>query len=93
MRKEDFVKKFKIGIDENIDYVIVYVELPGNEEKEKIINSNCDFDNKLRYYENTYNDDMIHNHCKDIKITGIEVFNQMVLSGANERKIIKLLEK
>jgi len=51
-------------------YVGVLIEMEGFEKPEVIINSYENFDKKLEYYLATYNENLIHNHAKGIKIIG-----------------------
>lgn len=46
----------------------IEVSIPGQNETEFIVNKPISIDNKIKYYENTYDENGIHKHCSDIKI-------------------------
>lgn len=48
--------------------ICIEVTIPGQNETEFIINRNKSLANKLEYYCNTYDDNLVHKHCKDIRI-------------------------
>lgn len=51
--------------------VCVEVTIPGQDDTEFIINKNASIENKLAYYKKTYDDNLVHKHCKEIKIVNI----------------------
>ena len=51
---------------EDIDCIILYIHMPTGEE-EVIVNPNVA--EKMQYIDKTYNDDLVHENCKDIYIT------------------------
>ena len=59
-------KEYKKMKGEDIACIILYIHMPTGEE-EVIVNSNVD--EKIKYINKTYNEDLIHNNCKDIYIT------------------------
>ena len=48
--------------------VCVEVTIPGQEDTEYIVNKNRSIDNKLDYYFQTYDDNLVHKHNKAIRI-------------------------
>ena len=48
--------------------VCVEVTIPGQEDTEYIVNKNRSIDNKLDYYFQTYDDNLVHKHNKAICI-------------------------
>ena len=48
--------------------VCVEVTIPGQEDTEYIVNKNISIDNKLDYYFQTYDDNLVHNHNEAIRI-------------------------
>lgn len=67
MKFNDLEEAFKEAKERNCS-ICVEITIPGQKGTELIINSNSSLDNKLDYYRKTYNDDLVHNHCSDIKI-------------------------
>ena len=47
--------------------VCVDVTIPGQEDTEYIVNKNRSIDNKLDYYFQTYDDNLVHKHNKAIR--------------------------
>ncbi len=66
---EDLEKVFNEA-KENKCCICVEVTIPGQDDTELIINKYESLDNKLNYYKNTYNENLIHKKCNDIKIVG-----------------------
>lgn len=73
MKKIDFINGCKRAIKENSG-IVVYSELPGIEDKELITNTAKDVENKMKYYDNTYDENMCHKH-EPIKIVGLYIFD------------------
>lgn len=48
--------------------VCVEVIVPGQEDTEYIVNKNKGIDNKLDYYFQTYDDNLVHKHNEAIRI-------------------------
>ena len=48
--------------------VCVEVTIPGQEDTEYIVNKNRSIDNKLDYYFQTYDDNLVHKHNEAISI-------------------------
>lgn len=48
----------------------VFIEMPGFEMPEIIVNPTENLEKKLEYYKNTYNDNLEHKKAKGIKIIG-----------------------
>lgn len=54
----------------NKKYVGVKIEMPGFEDCEVIINPASNFDEKVKYYKNAYNEDLTLKAFDKIKIVG-----------------------
>lgn len=52
----------------NKNDVCVEVTIPGQEDTEYIVNKNRSIDNKLDYYLQTYDDNLVHKHNEAIRI-------------------------
>lgn len=48
----------------------LFIEMPGFEMPEIIVNPPENLDKKLEYYKATYNENLEHKHAKGIKIIG-----------------------
>lgn len=63
------------AIIEKAKYIAIKCKLPYSEEEEIIINPTCNFEDKLHYYQNAYNENLELKTCNDIKITGFTFGN------------------
>ena len=61
---------FEEAKKENATWVGVIVKPPDCESSELILNTNINFDAKLKYYKNAYDFELNLKACKDIKIVG-----------------------
>ena len=52
----------------NKNDVCVEVTIPGQKDTEYIVNKNRSIDNKLNYYFQTYDDNLVHKHNEAIRI-------------------------
>lgn len=67
--------------------IAVEVTIPGQDESELIINQPKSLDNKLEYYKNTYDENLIHKNCKDIKILSAIPVNFMFQSNQEDEEL------
>ncbi len=70
LTKQDLIKMAELAKAKNI-CLFVEVTIPGQEETEVIVNRPSSVDNKVKYYLETYNDDLTHKHNPKIKIVQI----------------------
>lgn len=75
MNKETLIDCFEQAKKLNAVYIGVLVETRGSEKPEIIINPRENFDSKLEYYKNAYNDDMVLKTYDGIRITKIDYGN------------------
>ena len=61
---------FNTAKEQGYSYVGVKIKMEGFEEAEVIINPIANFDKKLEYYKNAYNDDLTLKSFNGIKIIG-----------------------
>lgn len=61
---------FKNAKENGLD-VCVEVTIPGQDDTEFIINKNESIENKLEYYKKTYDKNLVHKHCNEIKIVSV----------------------
>ena len=72
MKKKELYKKFIEALEKNKDIEVV-VSVPGQEDPERIINTNRSINNKLLYYMSNYDEDLIHNKAKDVRILEVNI--------------------
>lgn len=70
--KEQLEKTLLEAKEHGMD-ICVEIKMPGQKENELIINHCSSIDNKLAYYLTAYNDDLVHNNNKEIKIVGFSM--------------------
>lgn len=68
--KEKLKEVFSYGIKENKKYIGVLIFMEGFEKPEIIVNERENFESKLNYYIETYDDELIHKFSRGIKIIG-----------------------
>lgn len=75
MTKQKFKEIVNEGIDRNRNFMVVKIETEGNPAPEIIINPAENFDQKIKYYDKAYNDNMELIKAKEagklIKITDV----------------------
>lgn len=65
-KKENMFNEFQAAKEEGaIDFVILYIHMPTG-ELETLINPNVE--EKMKYIDRTYSDELVHANCKDIYI-------------------------
>lgn len=79
--KEIFLKAKLEGLNIGIELTI-----PGRKETEIIIIKYSNLDYKLNYYTSNYNEQLILNRCKDIKIINAYVIDNKIIKGMKGEK-------
>ena len=74
MTKKEFINKLDEAIEKG-QGIEVDITLPGLSEPETIFNPKENVKYKKDYYNKAYNDDLVNNNCKDIKIVGITLID------------------
>ena len=69
--KETLINTFQTAKEQDIRYVGVLIEMEGFPKPELIINRKENFDAKLEYYLNTYDENLVHKFAKKIRIIGV----------------------
>ncbi len=78
-KKEKLIELFEDAIVCDNEFVAIAVETKGNDEYEIIINPRENLENKLEYYRNSYNDDLVLNTYNGIKIVaGIKFEGEII---------------
>lgn len=75
MKKYELVNIFVSAIQEEYNYIAVYVQVKYSSKPEIIINSTSNFKEKLEYYVNAYDDDLKLKTCNDIYILNVKKIN------------------
>ena len=70
LTKQDLINMAELAKAKNI-CLFVEATIPGQEETEVIVNRPSSVDNKVKYYLETYNDDLTHKRNPEIKIVQI----------------------
>lgn len=83
MTREKLVAEFQRAIDEEYTFVMIGVTVPSNigGELEYILNSSENFADKLAYYSNAYDDNLVHKHNPAIRIESIYVFDSFEIAS------------
>lgn len=64
---EDLISFFTETKEKGND-IVIKLQMPNQKEPEVIMNYNSSIDTKLEYYKKTYDENLVHKNCKDIKI-------------------------
>ena len=68
MTKECLIQLFKNAKEKEHQFIAVKIEMPGFPKPEVIVNSSKNFEEKLKYYEKAYNDNLELNTFNKIRI-------------------------
>lgn len=66
-KMNDLIEFFNYAKEKGDD-IVIKLQMPNQKEPEVIMNYNSSIDTKLEYYKKTYDDNLVHKNCKDIKI-------------------------
>lgn len=69
--RENLINVFKTAKQKNHRYIGILIQMEGFPQPEVIINRQENFDTKLQYYLNTYDENLIHKFAKGIRIIGV----------------------
>ena len=73
----DLEKCFYNAIIKNAKYIAVKIKINEFPKPEIIINENANFSEKLKYYQNIYDDNLKHKHADNIRIIGFRYFDDI----------------
>lgn len=82
MKKKELYTKFVEALEQGKDIEVI-VSVPGQNDPERIINTNKSINNKLLYYMSNYDEDLIHNKARDVKILGVNIIDDEEISIAH----------
>ena len=92
MRKNDLKATFKSAKKNNDNYIVVFIHMIDYPEEEMIINEKNNFENKLKYYDEAYNEELHLVFNDGIYITESISFNnftEMKTIIKNHKEFIK----
>jgi len=84
--KDDLIECFQVAKIKQLKFVAVKIQMDGFPADEVIINEFDNFDSKLEYYQNTYDEELNHKFAKGISIIDFVYANsfadiEMLLMG------------
>lgn len=78
MKKSELIKILSEAIAEGKD-IQIEVTIPGQNDTEYIVNKNKSIANKLQYYCDTYDENLVHNKNPNVKIVGVQKIKNYAL--------------
>lgn len=82
-------EEYKVLEDKDINCIILYIHMPTG-ENEVIVNSNVE--EKIKYINKTYDENLIHKGCKDIYITEV-IFALDEIEGMEFKEAFELMKQ
>lgn len=79
MNKSNLTKMFELAKKNNAQYIGVKIKLPNLDKAEIILNPISNFDNKLEYYLNTYDENLEMKINKNIKIIDCFILDNFII--------------
>lgn len=67
--------------------ICVEITIPGQNDTELIINKFESLDNKLEYYKKTYDENLVHKNCSEIKIVSAIPIDFMFQSNEEDEEL------
>ena len=78
-KKQNLIDTFNNAIDNNYRFIILDLKIPNSDVYESIIVRNPNFKNKLEYYINAYDDNLVLKTCKDIEIRKVTAAKNILI--------------
>ena len=78
-KKQKLIDAFNRSIDNNYKFIVLDLTVPNSDVYETIIVRNPNFKNKLEYYINAYDDNLVLKTCKDIEIRKVTAVNNILI--------------
>ena len=78
-KKQKLIDTFNNAIDNNYRFIILDLKIPNSDVYESIIVRNPNFKNKLEYYINSYDDNLVLKTCKDIEIRKVTAAKNILI--------------
>ena len=78
-KKQKLIDAFNRAIDNNYKFIVLDLTVPNSDVYETIIVRNPNFKNKLEYYINAYDDNLVLKTCKDIEIRKVNATKNILI--------------
>jgi hypothetical protein len=82
-RKEDFFKLYDKCKDET-NFMVIGIEMPDLESHELIVNHKSNFEEKMKYYDSAYDENLIMIRNRDIKIASFIFAEEVIFAEEDE---------
>ena len=82
-RKEDFFNLYNKYKDDT-NFMVIGIEMPDLESNEFIINHKSNFEEKMKYYDSAYDENLIMIRNRDIKIVSFMFAEEVILADEDE---------
>lgn len=82
-RKEDFFKLYDKYKDET-NFMVIGIEMPELESHEFIVNHKSNFEEKMKYYDSAYDEELVMTRNRDIKIVSFMFAEEVILAEEDE---------
>ena len=82
-RKEDFFNLYNKYKDDT-NFMVIMIEMPDLESNEFIINHKSNFEEKMKYYDSAYDENLIMIRNRDIKIVSFMFVEEVILADEDE---------
>ena len=85
-RKEDFFNLYNKYKDDT-NFMVIGIEMPDLESHELIVNHKSNFEEKMKYYDSTYDEDLIMTRNRDIKIVSFIFAEEVIFAEEDEDEV------
>ena len=82
-RKEDFFNLYNKYKDET-NFMVIRIEMPDLESHELIVNHKSNFEEKMKYYDSAYDENLIMIKNRDIKIVSFIFAEEVIFAEEDE---------
>ena len=82
-RKEDFFNLYNKYKDDT-NFMVIGIEMPDLESNEFIVNHKSNFEEKMKYYDSAYDENLIMIRNRDIKIVSFIFAEEVILADEDE---------
>ena len=82
-RKEDFFNLYNKYKDET-NFMVIRIEMPELESHELIVNHKSNFEEKMKYYDSAYDENLIMIRNRDIKIVSFMFAEEVIFAEEDE---------
>lgn len=91
-RKEDFFKLYDKCKDET-NFMVIRIEMPELESHEFIVNHKSNFEEKMKYYDSAYDEELVMTRNRDIKIVSFMFAEEVVLAEEDDEAYFDFIEE